>query len=97
MAQDFQWQIAKQSTGFDPNTIYFTAGLQDEQHGLFGFLTSNSPAGSTVAANSGAAAPNSRSSRLNAMRQVQRAFLESVQILQEGLQSFLSIRRIDAR
>ena len=38
----------------DPNTIYFTAGLQDEQHGLFGSLTPNSPTSSTVAANSGA-------------------------------------------
>jgi uncharacterized protein (TIGR03118 family) len=27
----------------DPNTLYFTAGLTDEQHGLFGTLTANAP------------------------------------------------------
>lgn len=34
----------------DPNALYFTAGLQDEAHGLFGSLTPNAPpmtAGST--------------------------------------------------
>jgi hypothetical protein len=25
----------------DPNAIYFTAGVQDEAHGLFGSLTPN--------------------------------------------------------
>ena len=27
----------------DPNALYFTAGVQDEAHGLFGSLTPNSP------------------------------------------------------
>jgi len=32
--------------GGDPNTLYFTAGLQDEAHGLFGSL---SPIGAAAA------------------------------------------------
>jgi len=30
--------------GGDPNTLYFTAGLENEQHGLLGSLTNDSPA-----------------------------------------------------
>ena len=35
------WELIPGNGGSagDPNTIYFTAGLQDEQHGLFGSLT----------------------------------------------------------
>ena len=36
------------ASGGDPNTLYFTAGLQDEAHGLFGSLTPN-PAAPTMA------------------------------------------------
>jgi uncharacterized protein (TIGR03118 family) len=35
------WALApgNNSTGSDPNAVYFTAGLQDEMHGLFGDLS----------------------------------------------------------
>jgi hypothetical protein len=36
----------------DPNAIYFTAGLQDEMHGLFGSLTPNSTPSMMMAAGS---------------------------------------------
>jgi len=36
------------ASGGDPNALYFTAGLQDEAHGLFGSLTPN-PATPTIA------------------------------------------------
>jgi hypothetical protein len=34
------------ATGADPNAVYFTAGIGDEMHGLFGTLTAVSEPGS---------------------------------------------------
>jgi len=35
-------------SGFDPNALYFTAGINDEQNGLFGTITSAVPEPATV-------------------------------------------------
>ena len=45
------WELIPGNGGSagDPNAIYFTAGLQDESHGLFGSLTPNSTASPMMA------------------------------------------------
>jgi uncharacterized protein (TIGR03118 family) len=44
------WELIPGNGGLggDPNAIYFTAGLQDEAHGLFGSLTPNAVTGQTA-------------------------------------------------
>jgi uncharacterized protein (TIGR03118 family) len=47
------WELIPGNTsgalGGDPNTLYFTAGLQNEEHGLFGSLTPNAGSDTTGA------------------------------------------------
>ena len=38
IAIDGLWALENQITGADPSRLYFTAGPDDEQHGLFGYL-----------------------------------------------------------
>jgi hypothetical protein len=52
------------ANGSDPNAVYFTAGVQDEKHGLFGSL---SPAGSTTQTSSSMMASSMASSTTSAM------------------------------
>jgi hypothetical protein len=37
------------ATGFDPNTLYFTAGINGEQDGLFGSISAPTPEPGTLA------------------------------------------------
>jgi uncharacterized protein (TIGR03118 family) len=57
LAIDGLWALKFSSGagGFDPNKLYFTAGPDDEQHGVFGSLTSGTTqdAGSTPTGSSG--------------------------------------------
>lgn len=45
IANDALWSLGFRSpgSGFDPNTLFFTAGIQDEVHGLFGAIQVASP------------------------------------------------------
>jgi MprA protease rhombosortase-interaction domain-containing protein len=37
------WALVNGNTASDPDAVYFTAGLMDEAHGLFGSLTAPVP------------------------------------------------------
>jgi len=43
-------RVGNGGNGGDPDTVYFTAGISDEQHGLFGSIASSVPDSSSTLA-----------------------------------------------
>ncbi len=50
LVNDFLWALETRAPGgtFDPNAVYFTAGINGQQDGLFGEITANTPEPSTI-------------------------------------------------
>ncbi len=50
LVNDFLWALETRApgSGFDPNAVYFTAGINNQEDGLFGEITANTPEPSTI-------------------------------------------------